>query len=88
MTWDHNQLSKAHCWCPKEDPHTRDCEGCDVARSNGEHKEPREAQWNNVIEEKYRESAHPGQGQRDSKKAKEEAVKNVAESMHECRSRK
>ena len=31
---------------PKEDPRTRDCKGCDVARSNGEHQGPREAQWN------------------------------------------
>ena len=35
--------------------------------------------------EAHRESAQQGQGLRDAKKAKEEAVKYVAESMHECK---
>ena len=41
-------------------PHTRDCEECDVARSNGEHRGPREAQMNKVIEEhtKLTENLH------------------------------
>ena len=65
---------------PKEDPHARNCEGCDVARSNGEHQGPRKAQRHKEIED-----LHPGQGEeRDAKKAKEEIVKNVTESMHEC----
>ena len=36
--------------------------------------------------EAHRESVHPGPGQRerDAAKAKEEVVKKVAESMHEC----
>ena len=78
---------------PKEDPHSRDCEGCDVAGSNRVHRGPRDAQRNKEIEEEsIRWSARstprictprtrPG---RDAKKAKEDVVKNVAESAHEC----
>ena len=78
---------------PKEDPHTRDCEGCDVARCNRERQGPREAQRNKVIEEEsIRRSARSTprictprtRPERDAKKAKEEVVQNVAESMHEC----
>ena len=80
---------------PKEDPHTRDCEGCDVAGSNGEHQGPKEAQWSKSIEEKsIRSSARSAprictprtRPKRNAKKAKEEAVKNVAQSMHDCTS--
>ena len=78
---------------PKEYLHTRGCEGCDVAGSNREHRGPREAQRNEVIEEEsIRRSARSAprictprtRPQRDATKAKEEAVRKVAESMHEC----
>ena len=78
----------------KEDPHTRGCEECDVAGSNIEHRGPREARKHEVIEEKsIRKSARSAPRictprtrpeERDATKAKEEAVENVAETMHEC----
>ena len=56
------------------------------------HQGPSETPKNETIEEKFirtdRELAHSRQGQRereeDARKAKEEDVVNVAESMHEC----
>ena len=69
-------------------PHTRDCEGCDVAGSNREHRGPRDAQRNKEIEESARSALRictpRTRPERDAKKATEEAVKDVAESMHEC----
>ena len=44
---------------PKEDPHTRESEGCDVARSNREHQGPREAQRNKVIQEESTRRSPP-----------------------------
>ena len=87
LRWDIQTLKQ------KEDAHTRDCEGCDVARSrsNREHQGPREAQRNKVIEEEsIRRSARSApriwtprtRPERDAKKAKEEFIKNIAESMH------
>ena len=71
-----------------EDPRTRDCEGCDVARSNREHRGPRDAQRNKEIEEGARSTPIIctlwTRRERDATKAKEEAVKNVVGSMHEC----
>ena len=78
---------------PKEDPHARGCEGCDGARSNREHRGPRDVQRNKVFEEEsIRRSARSAprictpktRPERDAKKAKEEVVKNDAEIMHEC----
>ena len=73
---------------PKEDPDTRDCEGCDVAGSNREYRGPRDARRNKEIEDSARSAPRictsRTRPERDAKKAKEEAVKNVVESMHEC----
>ena len=82
---------------PEEVPHTRECEGCDVAGSNREHQRaPRterhadEQEDRGEVDQEERTKrtnnlhTQDKAGERDAKKAKEEAVKNVAESMHEC----
>ena len=62
--------------------HTRECDRCDVAGSNGEHQGPRVDQEERMM--RTRNCTPRTWPERDARKAKKEAVKNVAESMHEC----
>ena len=49
--WSRTLRSDAQTMRPKEDPHTRDCEGCGVAVSNREHRGLGDAQRNKLIQE-------------------------------------
>ena len=67
---------------PKEDPHTQDCEGCDFAAT--ESTEDRETRREERTKRAENLHTQDKARERDATKAKEEAVKDVAESMHEC----
>ena len=66
------------------DPYARDCEGCDFARSK--HRGPREAQLNRRRARSVPRICTPRtRPERETpRNAKEEVVKQVAESTHEC----